>query len=693
VPVRFAPKVESGSPHTPPPKPTGSAGVGLSRELPLPGRPSLSDFIGSLDIRFTKPEQINKRLGLIATLVSRTDGVDALGLLEAKIAPFTFQNTAPAGIVRMIALDAVIFTRTEIKALRPVLQDELLRTARDTSAAADPLQVYLAKETLRAWKVPFENPELMGALTTYRRLNARLEITADPVKELAAAIADEKELSALIVGKKAFDADATAKADAETLARTLNDRIARIETSLGLRIKGESESDTREYRIDFEPEEKHRLEFKKIIPYGRLVGQGGSADVYYATDVKSDARAAIKVLPVEARMKEKRVTSRRRLEQEYEILSRAELAKHPNFMTVHNEGELSVGEGPGTYFFAMKLMDPATEPTLDRFIAHPERYGVNLSGPAGEKILLDLLTQLIVATAFAAKLGIVNRDIKPQNMFISIIKREEETIYRLVISDFGIAKDFITKSATAPETTIGKAPGTPEYMPPFYVEYDRESTRIGDIQKLAWHDKFSRYAIGIIAYKMFNGGVHPFADFLDKDVVEFIRAAREGKVTHNLSRIPPYLLGMVKKLLVFHQDNTYQNWEDLVKDVRLADVPASTPSAADIGDGPTDVVPPGSGPSHSSYAEPPRLPTSMLESEAPQALPSGFDINDRGSVVNYISRVQQDLFFRETIPLAELRSSLATLHLIFEKYHDIEFYFAGPVQAKLLERVAKNGGQ
>jgi serine/threonine protein kinase len=265
------------------------------------------------------------------------------------------------------------------------------------------------------------------------------------------------------------------------------------------------------------------------------------------------------------------------------------MCRHTNFMRVLSEGDLVIGK-TSTYFFTMELMDQKTQPTLRQFIAHPERYGVNLAGPAGEKIILDLSRQLAGAAMHYSGLGIVNRDLKPSNMFVSI---ESTTggarVYRLIISDFGIAKDYEADKSTAPATEPGRNPGTPQYLPPYFLDFRILVAAGGqdDRSKKIWNDRAERYAVGVNMYQMFNGLDHPFKDHLAKSEVEFNQAAKRGEVTLNVDRIPPYLQPIVRKLLGFAPEKTYQDWGKLVADLQTADIPRPS----DEEEGPTRAAP------------------------------------------------------------------------------------------------------
>jgi serine/threonine-protein kinase len=94
--------------------------------------------------------------------------------------------------------------------------------------------------------------------------------------------------------------------------------------------------------------------------------------------------------------------------------------------------------------------------------------------------------QVCDGLAEAHSLGVVHRDVKPQNIMIDKIGNAK-------IMDFGIARSIREKGITGPSVLIG----TPEYMSPEQAEA-KEVDQRSDI-----------YSLGIILYEMATGRV-PF---------------------------------------------------------------------------------------------------------------------------------------------------------------------------------------
>jgi len=106
------------------------------------------------------------------------------------------------------------------------------------------------------------------------------------------------------------------------------------------------------------------------------------------------------------------------------------------------------------------------------------------AGALSPQVTLDILDQLLDAVGYAHSQGIVHRDIKPDNIFIS-------TDGRVKLSDFGIAR--IEDASQTKATQMGTVLGTPGYMAPEQALGEPADKRT------------DLFAIGIIAHEMLTG--------------------------------------------------------------------------------------------------------------------------------------------------------------------------------------------
>ena len=205
-------------------------------------------------------------------------------------------------------------------------------------------------------------------------------------------------------------------------------------------------------------------------PYEVLgkLGEGGMGEVFRARDTRLGRDVALKILPATFSTDQDRL---RRFEQE----ARAAAAlNHPNILAVHD-----IGTTDGVPFVVSELLEGRT---LRQLLE---------SGALTTRKAIDYGTQIAGGLAAAHEKGIVHRDVKPENIFVT---RDG----RVKILDFGLAKltDMPTADgaqATMTQTDPGMVVGTVGYMSP-------EQLRAEPID--ARSDVFS---LGAVLYEMFSG--------------------------------------------------------------------------------------------------------------------------------------------------------------------------------------------
>lgn len=203
----------------------------------------------------------------------------------------------------------------------------------------------------------------------------------------------------------------------------------------------------------------------------RLIGEGGMGDVYLAKHLKIDKEVAIKVLAPEQTRRPRTVS---RFLQEAKACSKI---RHDNVVDITD-----FGEDAGRAFFVMEYLDGED---LSQLLKREGR----LPWRRTRRIAIQLLEGL----GAAHDAGIVHRDVKPHNCFIT--PRENNPDFVKVI-DFGIAK--LRDGSEEQLTRTGAIMGTAEYMSPEQgqgAELDGRS---------------DLYSVGVILFRMLTGEV-PFA--------------------------------------------------------------------------------------------------------------------------------------------------------------------------------------
>jgi beta-lactam-binding protein with PASTA domain len=193
------------------------------------------------------------------------------------------------------------------------------------------------------------------------------------------------------------------------------------------------------------------------------LGSGGMADVYLAHDTLLGRQVALKLLHHRFAEDQEFVERFRR-----EASSAAGLS-HPNVVAVFDRGEWD-----GTYYIAMEYLPGRSLKAV-----------VREHGPLSPGDAIDIVVQILLATRFAHRRGIIHRDIKPHNVIL-----DEEG--RAKVTDFGIAR-----AGASDMTLTGSIMGTAQYLSPEQA------------QGHAVSESSDLYAVGVVLYELLTGSV-PF---------------------------------------------------------------------------------------------------------------------------------------------------------------------------------------
>lgn len=207
-----------------------------------------------------------------------------------------------------------------------------------------------------------------------------------------------------------------------------------------------------------------RLRFlptKATFKLGDRIGMGTVGVVYRATSPDLDEPVAIKLLHPSVSSDEQIVD---RFEREVMIMERL---NHPHIVKHFGGGILD-----GQYFYAMQLLDHGT---LKDLIAQQGRLPWQQVAVYAD--------QIAAALQHAHNHGIIHRDLKPSNLFFT-------DDGRLVLGDFGIARDTHRADITADRITVG----TYAYMSPEQICADRNISGKADL-----------YSLGCVMYEMLTG--------------------------------------------------------------------------------------------------------------------------------------------------------------------------------------------
>eukprot|EP00727_Mastigamoeba_balamuthi_P008340 m51a1_g4128 putative myosin light chain (414) ;mRNA; f:184771-186942 len=192
---------------------------------------------------------------------------------------------------------------------------------------------------------------------------------------------------------------------------------------------------------------------------GGQIGSGAFSVVHGGVDKATGRKVAVKIID-----KRRHDPSKLRLlEREIEIMRRV---KHPNVVELY---DIFVVD-PHVYLI-MEMADGG--PLYDEIVQR---------GSYNEADAANVMRQILSATAYLHENGIAHRDLKPENLLL--VKGTE---YKVIISDFGLSKDFV---ASSPLMTCV---GSPSYVAPEIINGDQYDSAC-DI-----------WSLGVICYVLLSG--------------------------------------------------------------------------------------------------------------------------------------------------------------------------------------------
>ncbi len=283
----------------------------------------------------------------------------------------------------------------------------------------------------------------------------------------------------------------------------------------------------------------------QTISHYRITGQlgsGGMGIVYEAQDLDLGRKVALKFLPPQL-SRDQTALDRFLLE-----ARTASALNHPNICTIYVVEKVRLENGQEQSFIAMELLEGET---LDRRLA---------AGAMPLDRLLDWTIQLADALDAAHAKGIIHRDIKPTNIFIT--QRGQ-----VKVLDFGLAKlahrgtemETIgaTRDSPAPLnlTSPGSTVGTIAYMSPEQARGEELDPRT---------DLFS---LGVVIYQMATGRF-PFSGATSAVVFHAILELDPTPPTQLNSILPPKFEEVIDKALEKDRDLRYQSAADLRGDLK-----------------------------------------------------------------------------------------------------------------------------
>lgn len=203
---------------------------------------------------------------------------------------------------------------------------------------------------------------------------------------------------------------------------------------------------------------------------GEVIARGGMSTVHRGTDLRLDRPVAVKIM--EPSLADDPVFVRR-FEREARAAARL---SHPGIVAVHDQGR----HADGTIFLVLELVEGGT-------LRDVLREQVRLA-PA---TALTVVEQVLAALSVAHRMGMVHRDVKPENVLVS-------STGALKVADFGLVAAAWDGAADGSLDTGGSTSddlilGTAAYLAPEQVQHGRTDAR-SDV-----------YAAGVVLFELLTG--------------------------------------------------------------------------------------------------------------------------------------------------------------------------------------------
>jgi serine/threonine-protein kinase len=212
----------------------------------------------------------------------------------------------------------------------------------------------------------------------------------------------------------------------------------------------------------------------------RRLGEGGMGEVYLARHQRLGREVALKVLRADMAKDPEMV---RRFFNEARVVNEI---NHPHIVEV-----IDFAEEPGRAYCVMELLKGVTLETILR-----EEGSLSVARTC------DIMAQVCEALAAAHKAGVVHRDVKPANIFLT--EREGRKDFVKVL-DFGVAR---VARADGSRTMVGAVLGTPAYMSP-----EQAQGKVVD-------GRSDVYSAGAVMYELLSGRVLSTETFTPPPLVD-----------------------------------------------------------------------------------------------------------------------------------------------------------------------------
>jgi len=270
------------------------------------------------------------------------------------------------------------------------------------------------------------------------------------------------------------------------------------------------------------------------ITLKRLIGQGGSSDVYEGHRATPPTTFAVKVLKPHVDAPE----LKRRFEYEADLLGRL---NHDAIVRIHGTGKCVVNGTP-TPAIILEYVKEAKPIT---------KYAGDLGLPTRRR--LEIFLEVCEAIGHAHESCVLHRDLKPGNILV-----DSESRPKVIDFNAGREKHAATVSGSS-HTDAGLVPGTPAYMSP--EQFDNASSAI-DVRA-------DVYSLGVVLQELLTGRTpHAVANLSRYEVSKLVRTEPPEPLPRGDRDIDRQVRAIVAKCLQKERCWRYSSASELAKDLR-----------------------------------------------------------------------------------------------------------------------------
>jgi serine/threonine protein kinase/DNA-binding CsgD family transcriptional regulator len=243
------------------------------------------------------------------------------------------------------------------------------------------------------------------------------------------------------------------------------------------------------------------------------LGDGSTATVYKATDLRLGREVALKVL-----LPHVRETTRKRFFQEAMAVARL---NHPNIMAIYD-----IDDEDDMHFLVVEYVEGDT---LTRFI------------PSPAETIVSIGRQIALALHYAHEREVIHRDIKPANIKVT-------PDGKVKLMDLGLALPKEAKRVTAEGMIIG----TPAYLSPEQA------------QGLTLDHRTDLYSLGVVLYEMATGHLPFSSDDIPALLLQQVKQAPPPPRLH-APQLPSALEAVILKALEKNPVRRYQTGQTMAE--------------------------------------------------------------------------------------------------------------------------------